>query len=135
MLLFSVLLQNMTIDRKWIVKESGNPAVIRQLSSELGIDHVLANLLVQRNITTSEQAREFFRPELSKLHDPFLMKDMDKAVERLNKAIDSGEKILIFSVFLTRCAPDLGITIRRICFALLAGAKPPSFSVPLVLKS
>ena len=96
MLLFSVLLQNMTIDRKWIVKESGNPAVIRQLSSELGIDHVLANLLVQRNITTSEQAREFFRPELSKLHDPFLMKDMDKAVERLNKAIDSGEKILIY---------------------------------------
>lgn len=86
----------MTVDRKWIVKEQGNPATVRQLSSELGIDHVLANLLIQRNIKSFEQAREFFRPDLSRLHDPFLMKEMDKAVERLDKAITSGEKILIY---------------------------------------
>ena len=66
----------MAIEKKWIVKEQGNPAAVRALSAELGIDQVLANLLVQRNITTAERAREFFKPDLSKLHDPFLMKDM-----------------------------------------------------------
>ncbi len=86
----------MAIEKKWIVKEQGNPATVRTLSSEMGIDQVLANLLVQRNITTSAQAKEFFRPDLNKLHDPFLMKDMDKAVERLEKAIESKEKILIY---------------------------------------
>src|SRR5574344_1639129 len=86
----------MSIEKKWIVKEPGNPAVVRKLSAELGIDSVLANLLVQRNIVTSEQAKDFFRPDLSKLHDPFLMKDMDRAVERLEKAIENQEKILIY---------------------------------------
>ena len=86
----------MAIEKKWIVKEQGNPAAVRALSAELGIDQVLANLLVQRNITTADRAREFFKPDLSKLHDPFLMKDMDKAVERLEKAISSEEKVLIY---------------------------------------
>lgn len=86
----------MSIDKKWIVREPGNPAVVRQLTQELGIDHVLANLLVQRGISTFEKARDFFRPDLSRLHDPFLMKDMDKAVERLHKAISSKEQILIY---------------------------------------
>ncbi|HIZ85124.1 MAG TPA: single-stranded-DNA-specific exonuclease RecJ [Candidatus Coprenecus stercoravium] len=86
----------MAIEKKWIVKEQGNPATVRALSAELGIDQVLANLLVQRNITTAERAREFFKPDLSKLHDPFLMKDMDKAVQRLIDAISSEEKVLIY---------------------------------------
>ena len=68
------------IGRKWIVKEPGNPAAVRRLSHELGTDPVLANLLVQRGITTYEEARTFFRPDLKMLHDPFLMKDMEKAV-------------------------------------------------------
>ena len=63
-------------EKKWIVNEPGNPVAVRQLSQELGVDQVLANLLVQRGITTYEQARKFFRPDLSMLHDPFLMKDM-----------------------------------------------------------
>lgn len=86
----------MAVERKWIVKEPGNPALVRQLSAELGIDHVLANLLIQRNIKSYEEAREFFRPDLSRLHDPFLMTDMQKAVERLDKAIKSQERILIY---------------------------------------
>ena len=85
----------MAVDRKWIVKEPGNPALVRQLSAELGIDHVLANLLIQRNIKSYEQAREFFRPDLARLHDPFLMTDMDKAVRRL----DQASKSLELSVF------------------------------------
>ncbi|MCF0164560.1 MAG: single-stranded-DNA-specific exonuclease RecJ [Bacteroidales bacterium] len=86
----------MTVDKKWIVKEPGNPALVRQLAQEVGIDQVLANLLVQRGITSYAQAREFFRPDLSMLHDPFLMTDMDKAVERIKKAVDSKENILIY---------------------------------------
>ncbi len=86
----------MSIEKKWIVKEQGNPALVRALSSELGIDQVLANLLVQRGITTADRAREFFKPDLSKLHDPFLMKDMDRAVDRLEKAIAEEERVMIY---------------------------------------
>jgi len=84
------------MEKTWKVKEQGNPIVVRQLSQELGIDSVLANLLAQRGIDSYDKAREFFRPDLSMLHDPFLMNDMDKAVERLHKAVETGEKILIY---------------------------------------
>lgn len=83
-------------DKRWIVKEPGNPLNVRQMAQELGIDQVLANLLVQRGINSFEEARNFFRPDLSRLHDPFLMKDMDVAVERLHKAIVNNENILIY---------------------------------------
>jgi single-stranded-DNA-specific exonuclease RecJ len=86
----------MSAEKKWIVKEPGNPAAVRQLSQELGIDVVLANLLVQRGIDNFAKAREFFRPDLSMLHDPFLMTDMDKAVERLHQAIINSERIFIY---------------------------------------
>ena len=69
---------------------------VARLSSELGIDPVLAKLLVQRGISTFQEARAFFRPSLDNLHDPFLMKDMDKAVARVESAISSGEKILVY---------------------------------------
>jgi single-stranded-DNA-specific exonuclease len=86
----------MAVDKKWIVKEPGNPALVRQLSSDLGIDQTLANLLVQRNIKSSAEARAFLRPQLDQLHDPFLMKDMNLAVERLSRALNTREKILIY---------------------------------------
>lgn len=79
-----------------MLKEAADTEKVVRLSAELGIDSVLAALLVQRGVDTFEQARAFFRPELSSLHDPFLMKDMDKAVERLDKALSSGEKILVY---------------------------------------
>ncbi len=86
----------MAIEKKWIVKEPGNPALVRQLTSELGIDQTLANLLVQRNIKSHSEARAFLKPQLDQLHDPFLMKDMERAVARLTKAIESRERILIY---------------------------------------
>ncbi|NLA15971.1 MAG: single-stranded-DNA-specific exonuclease RecJ [Bacteroidales bacterium] len=86
----------MALDKKWIVKEPGNPALVRSLATELGVDQSLANLLVQRNITNFTLAKSFFRPQLEDLHDPFLMKDMDKAVRRLGKAITESEKILVY---------------------------------------
>ena len=86
----------MGLERKWIVKESGDPQIVDKLAAELNVDSALANLLAQRNIKTFEEARSFFRPQLENIHDPYLMKDMDKAVERLNRAIENGEKILIY---------------------------------------
>ncbi|MCC8186825.1 MAG: single-stranded-DNA-specific exonuclease RecJ [Bacteroides sp.] len=68
----------------------------RQLAEKLGISPILGRLLVQRGITDAEEARKFFRPQLHDLHDPFLMKDMDIAVERLNKAMGKKERILIY---------------------------------------
>ncbi|MBR5906513.1 MAG: single-stranded-DNA-specific exonuclease RecJ [Bacteroidales bacterium] len=86
----------MSAEKKWIVMEQADPAKVEKLSAEVGIDRVLAELLVKRGVETFDQARSFFRPSLDDLHDPFLMKDMDVAVERLRKAITSGEKILVY---------------------------------------
>ena len=86
----------MEIEKKWILKPAADPEVVSRLSSELGVDRVLAELLAQRGVSTFEEARAFFRPSLDNLHDPFLMKDMDKAVERLTRAVSEGEKILIY---------------------------------------
>ncbi|MBR2226393.1 MAG: single-stranded-DNA-specific exonuclease RecJ [Bacteroidales bacterium] len=83
-------------ERKWTVHEAGDPEKVGRLATELGVDRVLAELLVQRGVETFEQARRFFRPSLEDLHDPFLMKDMDKAVERLHEAITKGQKILVY---------------------------------------
>ena len=85
-----------TVERQWTVKPPASEEKTEQLATELGIDRVLANLLIQRGVSSFEQARAFFRPRLEDLHDPFLMTDMDKAVERLHKAISSGEKILVY---------------------------------------
>ncbi len=68
----------------------------QQLECELNISSAAARMLVVRNIQSAEEARQFIRPSLDKLHDPFLMKDMDKAVERLHQAVTQGEKILIY---------------------------------------
>ena len=66
------------------------------LAQELGISPILGQLLVQRGITKAVDAKKFFRPQLPDLHDPFLMNDMDIAVERLNKAMGKKERILIY---------------------------------------
>ena len=70
--------------------------VQQQLEKELNISSAAARMLVVRGIQTADEARAFVRPSLDKLHDPFLMKDMGKAVERLHQAITQGEKILIY---------------------------------------
>ena len=83
-------------EKKWNLMEQADPAKVEKLATEVGIDRVLADLLVKRGVETFDQARTFFRPQLSDLHDPFLMKDMDVAVERLHRAITTGEKILVY---------------------------------------
>ncbi len=66
------------------------------IAEELGVGPILAQLLVQRGINTFDEAKKFFRPDLNDLHDPFLIKDMDRAIERLNQALSQKEKILIY---------------------------------------
>ena len=86
----------MAVEKIWKLREGTDMDNVRQLSSELGVDPVLAELLVQRGVCTFEQARSFFRPNLDNLHDPFLMTDMERAVERVHKAVVSREKILVY---------------------------------------
>lgn len=86
----------MAVEKKWILRESAGRQTVRQLSSELGVDPVLAELLVQRGVSSFQQARSFFRPSLDDLHDPFLMKDMEEAVERVHRAVVSRERILVY---------------------------------------
>ena len=84
------------MERVWKIKPQGDSNEIKHLSAALNVDMVIANLMVQRGIKTYNEAKAFFRPRLSDLHDPFRMKDMDKAVERLEKAILYQEKVLIY---------------------------------------
>ena len=84
------------MDKRWVIKEKGETAVVRQLAGALGVSEALANLMVQRNITTPEEAKAFFEPDLDYIHDPFMMKDMNIAVERISAAIKKNEKILVY---------------------------------------
>jgi single-stranded-DNA-specific exonuclease len=81
---------------RWTIKPKPSEEKVKQLKEALNVEDFVATLLVQRGIETFEQARQFFRPTLEDLHNPYLMKDMDKAVERIELAIENGENILVF---------------------------------------
>ena len=82
--------------KKWNIKQSVDKTKISELSKNLNISNVLTNLLIQRGIDNFDKAKKFFRSNLNDLYDPFLMKDMAVAVERLNRAIQNQEKVLIY---------------------------------------
>lgn len=84
------------MEKRWVYKEQGDEQIVRQLAEELSIDLNLSNLLVQRGIHTFDQARSYFRPQLEDLHDPFLMKDMEQAIDRIHQAFGNKEKILVY---------------------------------------
>lgn len=81
---------------RWTLKPKPDPELTKALQKALDIDVTLASLLVQRGISNYDEAKRFFRPRLEDLHDPFLMRDMDKAVTRIEKAIANGENILVY---------------------------------------
>ena len=81
---------------RWTLKSKPEKEKVQKLQNELQVDALIATLLVQRGVETYDQAKAFFRPSLTDLHDPFLMKDMDKAVVRIEEAILKGENILVF---------------------------------------
>ena len=80
----------------WTLKALPEKDIVNSLQESLGVSELVATLLAQRGIETYKQAKKFFRPKLSDLYNPFLMKDMDKAVERLHRAISSNERILVY---------------------------------------
>ncbi len=84
------------MEKRWVVKEKVDQEVVLELSRALNISTLLATLLVQRGVTDFNEAKTFFRPKLLQLHDPFLMKDMDKAIDRIESAITNQEKILVY---------------------------------------
>ena len=84
------------MDKIWNLKKQGDLNEVKHLSAALNVNMVIARLLVQRGITTFNDAKVFFRPRLSDLLNPFLMKDMDKAVARVEQAIASKEKVIIY---------------------------------------
>ncbi|WP_426062820.1 single-stranded-DNA-specific exonuclease RecJ [Flavobacterium sp. DSP2-3-1] len=81
---------------RWTLKQKPSEDTVKQLAKALNVEDFVATLLVQRGIETFEDARRFFRPSLADLHDPYLMKDMEKAVARIEKAIENEENILVF---------------------------------------
>lgn len=81
---------------RWIFSEEVKENVIAQLSSEINVNPTIAKILLQRNISNFDQAKKYFRPSLDQLHDPFLMRDMDKALDRIKMAMDNDEKILVY---------------------------------------
>jgi single-stranded-DNA-specific exonuclease len=84
------------MEKRWVMKDKGDVAVVKQLAGTLGVSESLSNLMVQRNITSAEEAKVFFNPSLDYLHDPFLMKDMNIAVDRISTAIKKNERILVY---------------------------------------
>lgn len=81
---------------RWTYNSETENDIIQNLQSELQVDKIVATLLVQRGITSYNEAKSFFRPTLNDLHNPYLMKDMDKGVDRIEKAISNNENILVF---------------------------------------
>jgi single-stranded-DNA-specific exonuclease len=84
------------MEKRWVVKDKGEIAVVKQLAGALGVSESLANLMVQRNISSPDEANAFFNPSLDYLHDPFLMKDMNIAVDRISTAVKKNERILVY---------------------------------------
>jgi len=84
------------MQKKWLLKVPPSQTKIQELRSELKIDRIVSSLLLQRGISSFESAQAFFRPKLEDLHNPFLMKDMDLAVSRIETAFIKNEKILLF---------------------------------------
>lgn len=84
------------MEKRWVQVDQEENETSERLAHELNIDQCLANILVQRGITTFEEARYFFRPQIAQLHDPFLMKDMEQAIERITTALQNEEHILVY---------------------------------------
>ncbi|HOY48598.1 MAG TPA: single-stranded-DNA-specific exonuclease RecJ [Flavobacteriales bacterium] len=89
-------MSNAPVVKRWTLLPDGDSELVDSLTQQLGIERKLANMLVQRGVKTFEEARSFFRPSLSELHDPYLMKDMNKAVDRILLALESDETIMIY---------------------------------------
>jgi single-stranded-DNA-specific exonuclease len=103
----------------WKQKPKASQAAIEKLGKEINVNPALANMLINRGVESFDQAKDYFRPSLSQLHDPFLMKDMAAAVERIEKAVVNQEKILVYGDY------DVdGTTAVALMYSFLKGFYP-----------
>ena len=113
------------MQKRWLVKTPKENTLVEDFRSKLKVDPVVAELLLQRGIDTFEEAERFFRPKLEELHDPFLMKDMDTAVERLQEAIEEGQRVMLFGDY------DVdGTTAVALLYSFLKETVPLDFYIP-----
>ncbi len=117
----------MPIEKRWVVRQEVEQSKVEELSKAVRIAPVLAKLLIQRGIETPEKAKNFFDPKLSALHDPFLMKDMDRAVERIEKAIEKQESILVYGDYDVDGTTAVALVYK---FLRQIGHKNLSFYIP-----
>lgn len=110
----------------WKQKPKTSQAAIEKLGKEINVNPTLANMLINRGVESFEQAKDYFRPSLSQLHDPFLMKDMDAAVNRIEQAVKNQEKILVYGDY------DVdGTTAVALMYSFLKGFYPQvDFYIP-----
>ena len=103
----------------WKLKPKTSQEAIEKLGKEINVNPTLANMLINRGVESFDQAKDYFRPSLSQLHDPFLMKDMDKAVDRIEKAVLNQERILVYGDY------DVdGTTAVALMYSFLKGFYP-----------
>lgn len=113
------------MQKRWLVKTPKPGTLIESFRSTLKVDPIVAELLLQRGIDNFEDAERFFRPKLSELHDPFLMQDMERAVERLQEAIDQQQRVLLFGDY------DVdGTTAVAVLYTFLKDTLPVEFYIP-----
>jgi len=84
------------MEKRWVLKQKGDASLVSGIAVALGIENALAELLVQRGVTSFDEAKAFFRPDLSQLHNPFLLNDMDKAIDRIASAKANDQKIMVY---------------------------------------
>lgn len=113
------------MQKKWQVKTPSNSTLLNEFRSEIKVDSIVAELLLQRGITTFNDAQDFFRPKLEDLHDPFLMKDMEPAVERVQLAIEEGQRVMLYGDY------DVdGTTAVALMYAFLKETLPLDYYIP-----
>ena len=83
-------------EKRWILRQDYDLETVENLAASLGVDRIIATLLVERGVKTFEEARRFFRPGLDQIHDPFVMKGMRQAIDRINQAIASRQRIMVY---------------------------------------
>ncbi|MDP2187473.1 MAG: single-stranded-DNA-specific exonuclease RecJ [Sphingobacteriaceae bacterium] len=100
------------MDKRWVYRPRQQEEAVSQLAAAINVDPLIARLLIGRGVSTFEAAKDFFRPELANLHDPFLMKDMGKAVDIIEQAIRNQDKILIYGDYDVDGTTAVAVTYR-----------------------
>lgn len=100
------------MDKRWVYRPRQQEEAVSQLAAAINVDPLIARLLIGRGVSTFEAAKDFFRPELANLHDPFLMKDMGKAVDIIEQAIRNQDRILIYGDYDVDGTTAVAVTYR-----------------------